>query len=91
MEDRVIYSSFNHYSIAKILELDPKASTGILYADVIYDVVNYAKKSEQELFIRQPFMCRWQTFFRSMWKVILQCMCGRSMIRRRSNADGCRC
>ena len=39
-----IYSSFNHYSIAKILELDPKASTGILYADVIYDVVNYAKK-----------------------------------------------
>ena len=29
MEDRVIYSSFNHYSIAKILELDPKASTGI--------------------------------------------------------------
>mgnify|MGYP000850181591 CR=1 FL=1 len=44
MEDRVIYSSFNHYSIAKILELDPKASTGILYADIIYDVVNYAKK-----------------------------------------------
>ena len=39
-----IYSSFNHYSIAKILELDPKASTGILYADIIYDVVNYAKK-----------------------------------------------
>ena len=28
-----------HYSIAKILELDPKASTGILYADIIYDVV----------------------------------------------------
>ena len=45
MEDRVIYSSFNHYSIAKILELDPKASTGILYADIIYDVVNYAKKN----------------------------------------------
>lgn len=44
MEDRVIYSSFNHYSIAKILELDPKASTGILYADIIYDVMNYAKK-----------------------------------------------
>ena len=44
MEERVIYSSFNHYSIAKILELDPKASTGILYADIIYDVVNYAKK-----------------------------------------------
>ena len=44
MEDRVIYSSFNHYSIAKILELDPKASTGILYADIIYDVVNYDEK-----------------------------------------------
>ena len=44
MEEKLWYSSFNHYSIAKILELDPKASTGILYADVIYDVVNYAKK-----------------------------------------------
>ena len=40
MEDRVIYSSFNHYSIAKI-------------------------------------SC--------MWKAILRCMCGRSMIRRRSS------
>lgn len=32
------------YQNVKILELDPKASTGILYADIIYDVVNYAKK-----------------------------------------------
>ena len=47
MEDRVIYSSFNHYSIAKILELDPKASTGILYADIIYDVVKMADFLQQ--------------------------------------------
>lgn len=44
MEDRVIYSSFNHCSIQKILALDPDAKTGILYGDVICDVVNYAKR-----------------------------------------------
>ncbi|MCI5650021.1 MAG: glycerophosphodiester phosphodiesterase [Fusicatenibacter sp.] len=44
MEDRVIYSSFNHYSIQKILNLNPDAKTGILYGDVIVDVVDYAKR-----------------------------------------------
>ena len=32
-EDRVIYSSFNHYSILKIQKLDPSAKTAFLYAD----------------------------------------------------------
>ena len=32
MEDRVIYSSFNHYSIKKIHELDPKAQVGFLFS-----------------------------------------------------------
>ena len=33
MEDRVIYSSFNHYTIRDIQKLNPQAKTGLLYAD----------------------------------------------------------
>lgn len=42
MEDRVIYSSFNHYSVQKIKELDPSAQTAYLYSDVMLDVEKYA-------------------------------------------------
>lgn len=44
MEDRVIYSSFNHYSILKIKELDPGAKTGFLYMDGPIDMPGYAKR-----------------------------------------------
>lgn len=40
-EDRVIYSSFNHYSILKIQELDPKAKTAFLYSDGLLDAPAY--------------------------------------------------
>lgn len=43
-EDRVIYSSFNHYSILRIQQLCPEAKTAFLYCDGIIDVVEYAKK-----------------------------------------------
>lgn len=42
MQDRVIYSSFNHYSVQKIRELDAQAETAYLYSDVILDVEKYA-------------------------------------------------
>ena len=42
MSDRVIYSSFNHYTIRKIKELKPEAKTGMLYEDGIIDAVDYA-------------------------------------------------
>ncbi|MBM6855056.1 hypothetical protein H6B11_13000 [Mediterraneibacter glycyrrhizinilyticus] len=45
MEDRVIYSSFNHYSIRKIRELSPAAETAYLFSDVILDVERYAKET----------------------------------------------
>ncbi len=45
MEERVIYSSFNHYSIGKIKELDPEAQTAYLYSDVMLDVEKYAKNN----------------------------------------------
>ena len=41
MEDRVIYSSFNHYTIRKIREMDPKAETGLLYQDGFIDMPEY--------------------------------------------------
>lgn len=42
MADRVIYSSFNHYSIGKVRALDPSARTAYLYADIFCDVEKYA-------------------------------------------------
>lgn len=47
MHKRVIYSSFNHYSVQKIKELDQKAETAYLYSDVILNVENYAKEKSQ--------------------------------------------
>ncbi|MCR5416549.1 MAG: glycerophosphodiester phosphodiesterase [Pseudobutyrivibrio sp.] len=44
MEDRVIYSSFNHYSIMKIKEIDPEAKTGFLYMDGTLDMPEYGQK-----------------------------------------------
>ena len=44
MQDRVIYSSFNHYTILKIKELNPEAKTGFLYADGPIDMPQYGKK-----------------------------------------------
>lgn len=43
-EDRVIYSSFNHYSIRKIRELDKQAKTGFLYCDGTMDMPSYGQK-----------------------------------------------
>ena len=45
MRDRVIYSSFNHYSIKKIKNLDEKANTALLFGDVILYTVNYIKNA----------------------------------------------
>ncbi|MDD3339695.1 MAG: glycerophosphodiester phosphodiesterase [Lachnospiraceae bacterium] len=45
MEERVIYSSFNHYSIQEVRRLDPQAQTAYLFGDVILDVEKYAKNT----------------------------------------------
>ncbi len=45
-EDRVIYSSFNHYSVMKIKEIDPNAKTGFLYADGPLNMPGYAAENE---------------------------------------------
>ena len=43
-EDRVIYSSFNHYTVRRIKELDPGAKVGLLYGDGPVDMPGYGKK-----------------------------------------------
>ena len=47
MQDRVIYSSFNHYSIRKIRQLKPDAVTGMLYQDGIMEAAKYASRIVQ--------------------------------------------
>lgn len=44
MEERIIYSSFNHYTIKKIKELNNNVLTGLLYCDGWIGVLEYAKK-----------------------------------------------
>lgn len=43
MTGRVLYSSFNHYTIANVLKLDPDAKTGLLYMSGLYEPWVYAK------------------------------------------------
>ena len=45
MEERIIYSSFNHYSIQKIREIAPDAETAYLIGDVMLDVAEYTRKT----------------------------------------------
>ena len=42
MEGRTIYSSFNHYTVRRIKELNAQAKTGMLYSDGIIHPVSYA-------------------------------------------------
>ncbi|MDY4469049.1 MAG: glycerophosphodiester phosphodiesterase [Eubacteriales bacterium] len=43
MQGRIIYSSFNHYVLQKVRELDPDAEIGLLYANAMVDPWVYAK------------------------------------------------
>ncbi len=45
MKERVIYSSFNHYSVQKLKTLVPEAETAYLFSDVILNVDRYARSS----------------------------------------------
>lgn len=44
LEDRVLYSSFNHYTCAKLRKLNPDCYVGFLFADGPIDVASYVKK-----------------------------------------------
>lgn len=42
MESRVLYSSFNHYSLMQVRKADPGAGIGLLYSEVMIDPHLYA-------------------------------------------------
>lgn len=44
MEDRIIYSSFNHYSLLNLRKLNKDVKIGILVSDIYVDVADYALK-----------------------------------------------
>lgn len=46
MKDRIVYSSFNHYSVQRLKEIVPDAETAYLYSDVILNVEEYAKDTK---------------------------------------------
>ncbi len=43
MQGRILYSSFNHYVLPKIRELDPDAKIGLLYSEALVDPWVYAQ------------------------------------------------
>ena len=43
-EDRVIYSSFNHYTVRRIKELNPDAKVGLLYGEGPIDMPGYGHR-----------------------------------------------
>lgn len=43
MEGRVVYSSFNHYTVKKIRALAPDAQIGMLFGDVLVEPYDYCK------------------------------------------------
>lgn len=47
MQERVLYSSFNHYSLRTIRRLQPHVQTGVLYSDGWMGPSEYAKKTVQ--------------------------------------------
>ena len=44
MQEQVIYSSFNHFSVCRLKEMGANIRTGILFSDGWIDVAGYAKK-----------------------------------------------
>jgi glycerophosphoryl diester phosphodiesterase len=43
MEDRVVYSSFNHHTLVELKKKNPSVKTGLLYSDEAIGVHAYAK------------------------------------------------
>lgn len=43
LDDKVIYSSFNHYSLSIVKKINPSAPIGILYSEAMVDPYVYAK------------------------------------------------
>lgn len=49
MEGRIVYSSFNHYTLRKMRALAPDCQLGMLYGDVLIDPFDYCKSTGANL------------------------------------------
>ncbi len=54
MQGRIVYSSFNHYSIRRIRSMKPDVETGMLYQDGIIGAVEYARHTVQADAVHPP-------------------------------------
>lgn len=48
LQNRIIFSSFNHYTIQKVKDLAPEMTCGLLFSDWIVDFSKYASDMEVE-------------------------------------------
>lgn len=62
LTDRIVYSSFNHYSLMALRELLPHAKIGLLYAEGLYEPWNYAKLLEAEFLHPHWRSCLFEEF-----------------------------
>ena len=44
MEERILYSSFNHHTLLRLRELKPDAKLGILFGDIMVKPWEYARQ-----------------------------------------------
>ena len=64
MEDRVIYSSFNHYSIMKLKKLCPSARTAFLFGDGMIDMPLYCAEHHVDAIHPVYFDLRYPDFMK---------------------------
>lgn len=64
LEERVVYSSFNHYSVLKLKELNPDTKTAFLYSDGLLDMAEYAERYGVEALHPSFYHLQYQNFIR---------------------------
>lgn len=58
MEDRIIYSSFNHYSLLNLRKLKNDVKIGLLFSNIFVDVLDYAVKLKADALHPIGYMLR---------------------------------
>lgn len=79
LEERVWYSSFNHYTVQRIKELNPQAKTGMLYCDGMSIPSATARSSwARTPCIRRSTICSTRITWKTVKSTESVCMSGRS-------------
>ena len=75
--DRVIYSSFNHYTIKHMREISPEAKLGFLYADGTIGMPAYALKYGVQALHPALYNIHFRALWKSAIRAALLSTCGR--------------